>query len=139
METKLNEVYKSVIEAPIPVHTDRSHGIVDYTLVRYGLIPSFYGPFGKWRDLATALQDLIQGNSTTTYKFVEADIPIFKCDCDLDKYEFGKVPDPLMAYVFNDGDPVPPDLESAQAHYRTSTEWLVLGSFGHLSRLRASK
>ena len=125
MENKLNNIYTSVIEAPIPVHTNRSHGLVDYTMVRAALTALLYGP-SRWPDWARALQDLIRGDATAIYKLVEP--TTFKCDCDLGKYEFEQVHDGLIAYMCNDGDFVPSDLESAQAHYRSLSESTLLGS-----------
>ncbi|KAJ8088401.1 hypothetical protein PM082_022474 [Marasmius tenuissimus] len=130
MENKLNDIYSSLIRAPIPVPPPYN-GFVDYSLVRALLLSALYRPFTEWRPLTTALQDLSKGNGTTLYTVIlgGGDVPSFECECDQSKYEFEHHPEGLMAYYCNDGDPVPPDFEAAQAHYEASARFSPLGSF----------
>ncbi|KAK1218736.1 hypothetical protein PQX77_018561 [Marasmius sp. AFHP31] len=128
MEGKLNDIYASVIKAPVPIQTDKSQGLLDYSLVRAGLLLSLYSPFALWRPLATALQDLSQGNATKAYTLL-GESPLFECDCDPSKYAFENLHEGLMAYICNDGDAIPPDFEAAQAHYQASAEYSPIGSF----------
>lgn len=125
--SKFNGLYTSVIESPIPVQTNLSYGLVDYTLLRGVILYSLYRPSRTWRTLATALEELAQGNGTFLYSLLDASI--FQCDCDPEEHEFDNVPDPLMGYYCNDGDFVPPGLEEAKEHYRRSVEISSFGSF----------
>ncbi|KAK1234091.1 hypothetical protein PQX77_002710 [Marasmius sp. AFHP31] len=127
MESKLNDIYASLIKAPIPVQTSKSNGIVDYSVARASLVLSLYSPTALWRRLATALQDLSQGNAITVYTMLGEATP-FECECNESKYEFEHVHEGLIAYICNDGDPVPAEFEAAQAHYQASTEYSPLGS-----------
>ncbi|KAK1228851.1 hypothetical protein PQX77_008118 [Marasmius sp. AFHP31] len=127
MESKLNNIYASLIKAPIPIQTSKSNGIVDYSVARVSLVLSLYSPTALWKRLATALQDLSQGNVTTVYTML-GEATLFECECDESKYQFEHVHEGLIAYICNDGDPVPVEFEAAQAHYQASTEYLPLGS-----------
>ncbi|KAL0064101.1 hypothetical protein AAF712_008961 [Marasmius tenuissimus] len=129
MESKLNDIYASVIRSPIPVEGSISNGVVDYSYVRGLLFVSLYQPFALWPNLAKALQDLKGGNATTIWSGVHEEVPPFECDCDLSKYEFEHLPEGLMGYICGDGDAVPPDFESAQAHYNASVKYSSFGSF----------
>ncbi|KAK1222191.1 hypothetical protein PQX77_014975 [Marasmius sp. AFHP31] len=129
MESKLNDIYASVIKSPIPVQGSISNGIVDYAHVRGVLFISLYHPFSAWPILAKALQDLKEGNATTIWSGVTGEVPPFECDCDSSKYEFERLPEGLMGYMCNDGDAVPPEFEAAQAHYEASADYSPFGSF----------
>ena len=128
MEATLNDIYISVLRAPIPIQTDISHGIIDYSVIRTSVSNALYMPLKYWHGLATAPQDLTQGNATTIYAFALGDTPIPNFDCDPSKYEFENHAEGLMAYYCNDGDPVPPDYESAEAHYQASAAYSPIGS-----------
>ncbi|KAK1226883.1 hypothetical protein PQX77_010130 [Marasmius sp. AFHP31] len=110
MGSKLNDIYASLIKAPIPVQGVISNGLVDYTYLRGVLLVSLYHP-GLF--------------SQKLFK----ETPLFECDCDLSKYEFEHVHEGLMTYICNDGDAVPPEFEAAQAHYEASADYSPLGSF----------
>ncbi|KAL0582023.1 hypothetical protein V5O48_000081 [Marasmius crinis-equi] len=105
-------IYAKVIESPIPARTNTSYGLVDYSL---------------WPRLPAALQALSEGNGTAFYEtFGE---PTFECDCDPIDYAFKPNPEALYALICGDGDPVPPELEAAQAHYEEASSLYTFGSF----------
>ncbi|KAK1222468.1 hypothetical protein PQX77_014674 [Marasmius sp. AFHP31] len=128
MESKLNDIYASVIKSPIAVQGSVSNGIVDYRYLRLILFNSLYKPFSAWPDLAKGFQNLKEGNATTIWSEVIKEAPPFECDCDLSKYEFEYLSEGLMGYMCNDGDAVPPEFEAAQAHYEASADYSLLGS-----------
>ncbi|KAL0580846.1 hypothetical protein V5O48_001138 [Marasmius crinis-equi] len=124
MNFKLNRLYDAIIESPVPVQTNLSYGIVDYARLRGTIFTSLYKPFDKWPQLATGLADLINGNGTALYAM--ADDARFKCSCDPLDRAFEIVEDATTAIACNDGDEVPSDLKSAQAHYENIlkvSEW----------------
>ncbi|KAL0064079.1 hypothetical protein AAF712_008938 [Marasmius tenuissimus] len=137
MESKLNDIYASVIKAPIPIQGSISNGIVDYNYVRGVLSNSLYRPFSAWPVFAKALQGLKERNATAIWSDSEVikEVPPFECDCDSSKYEFEHVPEGLMAYTCNDGDAVPPEFEAAQAHYEASADYSPFGSIFASSRI----
>ncbi|KAL0569858.1 hypothetical protein V5O48_012099 [Marasmius crinis-equi] len=137
MEDKLNGIYTSLIEKPIPMQTNLSSNIIDYGYLRNTLVVALYDP-SKWRLYAAALQQLSQGNATAYYSILDA--PDFQCDCESDpsKYEFEHVKDALIGYICNDGDEVPREFEEAQAHYQASTEFSSFGSYFASFRISCS-
>ncbi|KAK1231289.1 hypothetical protein PQX77_005604 [Marasmius sp. AFHP31] len=126
IEAKLNGIYDSLIKAPIPVETDVSHGLVDYTLVHYTVLTKLYTPFESWRVLAEGLAGLAEGNGTAFYNLVAT--PMFECNCDPAVNDLAPVIESLNVYYCNDGDVVPPDVEFARAHYKESTDFSSFGS-----------
>ena len=143
MESKLNGIYSSLIRAPIPVENDVSYGLVDYGTVRYTILRFLYSPFAMWRDLATGLAGLAEGNATAFYDLVAA--PMFECfDCDPRINDLAQTVESLNVYTCNDGDVVPPDVEAAKAHYKQSAEFSTFGTIwasfrvacAYVSRLR---
>ncbi|KAL0579553.1 hypothetical protein V5O48_002482 [Marasmius crinis-equi] len=127
MERKLEGIYAKLIESPIPVKTNVSYGLVDYSLVHPLVFVAMYSPFSQWRPMAAGLQALAEGNGTALYAMFE-EAP-FECDCDLNNHEFTWNMEALNAFICNDGDPVPPELEAAQKHYRESVDLSKFGSF----------
>ncbi|KAL0569611.1 hypothetical protein V5O48_012351 [Marasmius crinis-equi] len=115
MNAKLNNLYASIIQSPVPVRTNLSYGLVDYARLRFTVFKSLYDPFEKWSALATGLQDLIGGNGTVLYSIM--DEARFECSCDPSDHSFESLRDAQTAIACNDGDDVPPDLESAHEHY----------------------
>ncbi|KAK1219955.1 hypothetical protein PQX77_017299 [Marasmius sp. AFHP31] len=80
IEEELNGIYNSLIRAPIPLETNVSHGLVDYTLVHYTVLSKLYTSFKSWHELAKGLAGLAEGNGAGSYNLVAA--PMFKCNCD---------------------------------------------------------
>ncbi|KAG7091870.1 hypothetical protein E1B28_008271 [Marasmius oreades] len=116
MNTKLNDLYSSIIHSPVSVKTNTSYGIVDYARLRLTIFVAFYKPFAVWPMLATGLQDLIQGNGTVLYNIL--DQPSFRCSCNPLEHAFDSVPEAMTAIACNDGDLIPSGLEDALEHYR---------------------
>ncbi|EEB99747.1 hypothetical protein MPER_00499, partial [Moniliophthora perniciosa FA553] len=61
IEERLNTLYQSIIQAPVPV---RGVGLIDYTTLRFVIFNALYDPLKKWSPMATALTDLEKGNGT---------------------------------------------------------------------------
>ncbi|KAL0067780.1 hypothetical protein AAF712_005220 [Marasmius tenuissimus] len=113
MENKLNDIYSSLIRAPIPVPAPYNDPSPSGVLSRR--------PF-KTCHKAMALRSIPSSWEEVMFLRLNA-------ACDQSKYEFEHHPEGLMAYYCNDGDPVPPDFEAAQAHYEASARFSPLGSF----------
>ncbi|KAL0580849.1 hypothetical protein V5O48_001141 [Marasmius crinis-equi] len=126
MQSKLERIYAKLLHSPILVPTNTSYTLLDYGRVHPVIIaPYLYDPT-QWRPLATLLQALDEGNTTVlSSAFTEAP---FECDCDPGERGFDPNPESEAAYICNDGDPVPGDLEAAQAHYRRGVEFSSFGS-----------
>ncbi|KAL0059378.1 hypothetical protein AAF712_013889 [Marasmius tenuissimus] len=128
MGSKLNNLYDSVIKAPVVVQKDAgSYSVVDYARLRSIILRGLYFPFSFWPRLAVGLADLEKGNGTV----IDAILPdgTLECDCDPTDNGFELYPENRMAYICNDGDFVPPDVEEAQRHYEQSAELSSFGSF----------
>ncbi|KAK1234476.1 hypothetical protein PQX77_002330 [Marasmius sp. AFHP31] len=136
MEAKLNGIYASLIDAPIPVVTNGSYGLVDYRLVHYSILSLLYTPFASWREMAGGLAGLAEGNGTAFYELVAR--PMFECDCDHSVDELPLILETMNAYICNDGDVVPPDVEAARAHYQESTKFSSFGSIWASFRIACS-
>ncbi|KAL0580848.1 hypothetical protein V5O48_001140 [Marasmius crinis-equi] len=126
MESKLEGIYAKLIDAPIPVVANISYGLVDYNFLRSAVLISMYAPTA-WPSLAEGLQAVHEGNQTFLDSLFQT--PMFECDCDGSKHEFDPNPEALNAYICNDGDPVPPGVEEARAHYQESVKFSEFGSF----------
>ncbi|KAK1230733.1 hypothetical protein PQX77_006183 [Marasmius sp. AFHP31] len=128
MGNKLNKLYDSVIKAPVLVQKGaESYSIVDYARLKSIIMRGLYFPFSFWPRLAVGLADLEKGNGTV----IDAILPdgTLECDCDLTDNGFEVYPENRMAYICNDGDFVPPDVEEAQRHYEESAALSSFGSF----------
>jgi hypothetical protein len=127
MEDRLNRLYESIIQAPVPVRTKTSYGLVDYEFLRQAIFLSLAEPFAlnepflRWPALGIGLADLEAGNGTSLWEMMEQ--PPFKCSCDPSEYIFEtNFEEAEFAFVCNDGDVVPPSLEDAEKHYKESLE-----------------
>ncbi|KAK7040317.1 hypothetical protein VNI00_009785 [Paramarasmius palmivorus] len=127
MEDRLNRLYGSIIEAPVPVRTNTSYGLVDYEFLRQTIFLALAEPFAlnepflRWPALGTGLADLEAGNGTILWEMMEE--PPFKCSCDPSEYVFEtNFEEAEFAFVCNNGDVVPPSLEDAKKHYDESLE-----------------
>ncbi|KAL0576742.1 hypothetical protein V5O48_005232 [Marasmius crinis-equi] len=125
--SRFNALEASLINAPIPVRTNFSSGLLDYARLRTTLITTLNRPFFYWPTLAVGLAEAERGNGTTIYSVFDG--PTFECDCDPSLHEFEAHAEAQVAYFCNDGDPVPPGLDEARRHYKEITE---LSSFGSI-------
>ncbi|KAJ7367641.1 hypothetical protein DFH08DRAFT_795785 [Mycena albidolilacea] len=60
----VDKIYASLRARPIPVWTNGSYGVVDYSLLRRAIFKSFYTPYAHFPILARALAELSVGNGT---------------------------------------------------------------------------
>ncbi|KAL0059389.1 hypothetical protein AAF712_013867 [Marasmius tenuissimus] len=138
IEDKFSGILKDLLESPIPVWTNSSssYGLIDYAFLRN---PLFLGGLlnpGMWHSLAEGLQALAEGDATVFYSTFKD--PPFECDCG-DASNFGQFapnPEANAAYICNDGDAVPPELEAAYQHYRRSAEVSSFGSIYSCVRIQ---
>ncbi|KAJ7072971.1 TAP-like protein-domain-containing protein [Mycena amicta] len=66
-------------EEPIPVLTDISHGVVDFSFLRVVTLSTLLSPYGTLPNLAERLAELSAGNGTTIYTQNQA--ASVECDC----------------------------------------------------------
>ncbi|KAK7032355.1 hypothetical protein VNI00_013103 [Paramarasmius palmivorus] len=123
---RLNNLYASIIRAPVPVRTSISYGIIDYARLRQTIFNALYSPFAKWATLATGLANLEARNGTVLYQMLEEDP--FSCSCDPLEHAFDSVGEAQTTIACNDGDVVPSGLEEAEKHYRETIEVSEWGS-----------
>ncbi|KAJ6607894.1 Alpha/Beta hydrolase protein [Mycena sp. CBHHK59/15] len=103
---KVNQIYASLRARPIPVRTNTSYGLVDYSMLRKVIFEGLYSPF--------ATSDA--GNGTALLQLAQR--PAFECGCDPAEFRFESVGDAGTAVVCNDGKPISAKFEDAERHYR---------------------
>ncbi|KAJ7123170.1 TAP-like protein-domain-containing protein [Mycena epipterygia] len=113
---KMDKIYASVRARPIPVRTNISFGVVDYSRVRRAIFQSLYSPYAKFPALAQALADLSTGNGTALFKMSEKSA--FECSCDPSEYRFESVGEGGAAVRCNDGKRISGSYEDLVAHYQ---------------------
>ncbi|KAJ6508288.1 TAP-like protein-domain-containing protein [Mycena sanguinolenta] len=124
ISSNVDEIYASLRARPIPVRTDTSFGVVDYTMVRATIFRTLYSPYAQFPRLAQALADLSKGNGTALFKMFET--PAFECACDPSQFQFGSIREADSAILCNDGKRISPEYEQVVAHYqnsRTVSDW----------------
>ncbi|KAJ8092881.1 hypothetical protein PM082_023514 [Marasmius tenuissimus] len=136
MNSKLQGIYARLNEDPIPIRGNFSYGVVDYGLLHPVIFVAWYNPFALWRLLAVALQGLAEGDASVLWSVF--DVPLFECDCDPSKHAFEHNQESLNAYLCNDGDAVPPEVEAARTHYQESAQLSSFGSFWASFRISCS-
>lgn len=95
----LDKLYASLRARPIPVRTNTSFSIVNYSTLRFTIFRALYEPYALFPPLAEALADLTKDNATALFKTTEK--PAFKCACDPSQHE--SVGDAGQAVICNDG------------------------------------
>ncbi|KAJ7083181.1 TAP-like protein-domain-containing protein [Mycena belliarum] len=113
---KVNKLYASLRERPIPVRTNVSFGLVDYSMMRRVIFSSLYSPYAAFPRLARALADLAAGNATALFKIGKA--RTFECACDESPYRFEPVGEAGIAVRCNDGKRISGAYEDIVDHYR---------------------
>jgi hypothetical protein len=78
--TNLADLTESIRAQPIPVLTDLSHGIVDFSFLRNYIFDSLSSPYNSFASFAQGLAALAAGNATGVYTANE--VAAFECDCD---------------------------------------------------------
>ncbi|KAJ7923466.1 TAP-like protein-domain-containing protein, partial [Mycena leptocephala] len=112
---KVDKIYASLRARPIPVRTNTSFGVVDYSMLRREISQTLYSPYALFPTLAQALADLSAGNGTVVFKMSEQ--PAFECACDPSDYRFESVQEAGAAVRCNDGKRISPEYEDVLAHY----------------------
>ncbi|KAJ8092865.1 hypothetical protein PM082_023498 [Marasmius tenuissimus] len=140
IEDKFSGILRDLLESPIPVWTNgsSSYGLIDYAFLRNHLFLGGLLNPGMWHSLAEGLQALAEGDATVFYSTFKD--PPFECDCG-DASNFGQFapnPEANAAYICNDGDAVPPELEAAYQHYRRSAEVSSFGSIYSCVRIQCN-
>ncbi|KAJ7648654.1 TAP-like protein-domain-containing protein, partial [Mycena polygramma] len=127
---KVDKIYASLRARPIPVRTDTSFGIVDYSMLRRKIFTSLYTPYANFPKLAQALADLSTGNATALFKMFEK--PAFQCACDPAEYLFEPVEEAGTGVLCNDGNRISPEYEDLVAHYQEmskNSSWADMWQF----------
>ncbi|KAF7370117.1 Abhydrolase-4 domain-containing protein [Mycena sanguinolenta] len=113
---KVDKIYASVRERPIPVRTDTSSGLVDWTTVRSANFFSLYAPYTHFSLMARALADLYERNGTMMFKIFEKHA--FQCVCDPAQYQFELLPYASSGIICNDGERISPEYEDLVEHHK---------------------
>ncbi|KAJ7174376.1 TAP-like protein-domain-containing protein [Mycena filopes] len=116
----IENIYASLRARPIPVRTNLSYGLVDYSLLRHTIFEALYAPYNMFPILAQALADLSVGNGTTLFKIWEK--PAFECACEPSDYGFASVWESESAVLCNDGARMTQDYEGVLAHYEAMSK-----------------
>ncbi|KAJ6579543.1 TAP-like protein-domain-containing protein [Mycena vulgaris] len=120
LSENVDKLYASVRARPIPVRTNVSFGLVDYSMLRRAIFQSLYSPYANFPRLAQALADLSAGNGTALFKMSEQ--PPFECACDPAEYRFEPVGEAGSAVACNDGARISPEYEDVVAHYHNMSK-----------------
>ncbi|KAJ6544306.1 TAP-like protein-domain-containing protein [Mycena capillaripes] len=120
LQENVDKIYASLRARPVPVRTNTSFGVVDYSLLRFTIFQSLYSPFAQFPKLAEALADLSVGNGTALFKMSEA--PPFLCGCDPSEYRFESVREAEYAVLCNDGKRISREYKDILAHYQNMSE-----------------
>ncbi|KAJ6485610.1 TAP-like protein-domain-containing protein [Mycena sanguinolenta] len=117
---KVDKIYASVRARPVPVRSETSFGLVDWTMVRATIFESLYSPYALFPIVARALAELHDGNGTTLFRILEE--PAFECACGPARYQFEHLPDATPGILCNDGKRISPEYEDVLAHYQNLSE-----------------
>ncbi|KAL0059019.1 hypothetical protein AAF712_014257 [Marasmius tenuissimus] len=119
MNNKLQEVYKRLNKDPIPARTNESYGVIDYGFLHPVVNAGMYSP-AIWPILAQGLQDLTEGDGSVLWSLFGR--PLFECGCDPNEHTLESNLDSMVAYICNDGDAVPLEVDAARAHYKEAVQ-----------------
>ncbi|KAF8905789.1 TAP-like protein-domain-containing protein [Gymnopilus junonius] len=115
IERNLTALYDSLYSKPIPMKTDKSYGLLDYSMLRSAIFGALYSPYASFSTLAEDLAALAKGDGSRI--FDKASSPPYECNCDASKHAFDGLRDATVAIACNDGDDVPGDLQSSKEYY----------------------
>ncbi|KAJ7730614.1 hypothetical protein DFH07DRAFT_848650, partial [Mycena maculata] len=110
LEANIDKIYSSLRVSPIPVRTNTSFGVVDYSMMRSVIFRSLYSPYAKFPVLA--------GPS-----------PAFKCGCDPSEFRG-------TAVRCNDGKRMPSSYQDVIEHYQNTSKlsrWADVWQAGRLA------
>ncbi|KAJ7442729.1 TAP-like protein-domain-containing protein [Mycena galericulata] len=120
IQENVDKIYASLRARPIPVRTNTSFGIVDYSTMRRTIFDALYSPYAKFPALAQALADLSGGNATALFKMTER--PSFECGCDPAEFRFESVGEGGAAVRCNDGKRIAASYEDVLEHYHNMSK-----------------
>ncbi|KAJ7513175.1 TAP-like protein-domain-containing protein [Mycena galericulata] len=120
IQENVDKIYASLRVRPIPVRTNTSFGIVDYSMMRRTIFTALYSPYAKFPALAQALADLSSGNGTALFEMTER--PSFECSCDSAEFKFEEVVDGGVAVRCNDGKRMEASYEYFLEHYHNMSK-----------------
>lgn len=86
MSARLDALYQSIREKPLPVITKSGYGydIVDYVTLRLAVFGALYSPYEMFSNLALGLKELEQGNGTRIIEISKGAQKKLECNCDED-------------------------------------------------------
>ncbi|KAJ7785083.1 hypothetical protein DFH07DRAFT_975516 [Mycena maculata] len=120
MQASVEKIHTSLLARPIPVRTDTSFGLVDYSMLRSAMFFSLHSPIARFPVLTQALAGLAAGDGTALFKMSER--PAFKCGCDPSEFRF----EAGVAVSCNDEMRIFASYENALEHYQNRSkmsEW----------------
>lgn len=106
----LTTIYDSLRARPVPVRSETSYGLLDYSTLRIIIFSSLYSPYKRFPILAQGLADLSAGNGLRLWNLTGATPFEFSCSPEEDERLFD-IPDPQSAILCNDGAKIPNTLE----------------------------
>ncbi|KAJ7474215.1 TAP-like protein-domain-containing protein [Mycena latifolia] len=113
---------------PIPVLTNTSYGIVDYTFLRNVLFDALGSPYGAFAQLAQGLASLAGGNATPIY--APTAVPPFECPTNATAPPFhDNAFEAQVAISWGDGAPVSDSIAQLRQFYSAGA---TLSSFADL-------
>lgn len=111
----LTTLSNSLRTNPIPVRTKSGYGLMDINKLQSALFTALYSPYQAFPAIAQGLADLAAGSGKLL--FDRMNLPRFECECGSPELPFTGVGDSQIAVACNDGDDVPDDLASTEAHF----------------------
>ncbi|KJA18191.1 hypothetical protein HYPSUDRAFT_45508 [Hypholoma sublateritium FD-334 SS-4] len=120
----LTTLSNSLRTNPIPIRTKSGYGLLDINKLQSALFTALYSPYAAFPAIAQGLAELAAGSGKLLFDRMNP--PLFECACDSPELPFTSVSDSQAAVACNDGDDVPDDLQSTEAHFammRKASPW----------------
>ena len=111
----LTTLSNSLRANPIPVRTKSGYGLMDINKLQSALFTALYSPYQAFPAIAQGLADLAAGSGKLLFDRMNP--PRFECECGSPELPLTSVSDSQAAVACNDGDDVPDDLASTEAHF----------------------
>nr|GAT60772.1 predicted protein [Mycena chlorophos] len=135
IEANLNALLTRYHEQPMPVVTNVSHGVVDYSFLRNMILGSMFSPYASFVNMADRLAELEAGNATNTY--VQFQIDAFECDCESDA-NVASIFEGEIATTCADAAPVTDTIDQLRAFYENEAQLSVFADIWALWRVWCS-
>ena len=117
----LDALYAKIRKEPVPVVTEDSYAVIDYPLLRAGILQALYGPYTYFPWLAEALAGLASGSGDVFHR--ETALPPFQCSCEAPTDIAAPPLDGVLSVACNDWPQLPSDLASAVAYVEEASRY----------------